>query len=371
MEPRSPQPHGFAASSVRGLPAEAAARVQKSWTEPMPDELSPLREQFPQFRIWREITGKRVRYVARSLHRGTGPHTVVTADLDELRVTLELARDAWSGPSPDVALIPLSAATPNIARVYDYLLEGKDHYPADRVVARKILSEFPEAALIAQANRAFLARAVHHAACQGIRQFLDLGAGLPTSPTTHESARAVNPGARVAYVDRDELVLTHARALLGVDDGVTVAAGDIRDPAAVLANPALTGLIDMAEPVCILLVSILHFLSAQDADATVAAFRERMASGSYLVISAGTSTGTDPGLIRCLQSAYAETAPVTGRTEAEIAAWFDGLSLARPGLTDVWAWRPDTFQRPGQPPSLRARFLAGVARKPRSAVSRP
>jgi O-methyltransferase involved in polyketide biosynthesis len=338
---------------------------------PMPDDLSPLREQFPQFRIWREVIGKRLRYVARSLHGQGSPHTVVTADLDELRATLELARAAEPGPPTDVTLIPFSTVTPNIARIYDYLLDGKDHYPADRVAARKILSEFPEAALIAQANRAFQTRAVRHAACQGIRQFIDLGAGLPTSPTTHESARAVSPGARVAYVDRDELVLTHARALLGVDDGITVVAGDIRDPTAVLASPALTGLIDMAEPVCILLVSILHFLSAQEADAAVAAFRERMATGSYLVISAGTSTGTDPELIRCLRSAYGEAALITGRTETEIAAWFDGLSLARPGLTDVWGWRPDNFRQPKQPPSPRVRFLAGVARKTHSAASQP
>jgi S-adenosyl methyltransferase len=134
----------------------------------------------------------------------------------------------------------------------------------------------------------------------------------------------------------------------------------------ILSSPALTGLIDLAEPVCVLLVSVLHFLRAGEADAAVVAYRDRIAPGSYLVISAGTSTGTDPQLIAALQDAYRQTAPVTGRTEAEIAAWFDGLTLARPGLTDVQAWRPDSLPRAVQLPSSRARFLAGVARKSQS-----
>ena len=117
-------------------------------------------------------------------------------------------------------------------------------------------------------------------------------------------------------------------------------------------------------PVCLLLVSALHFIRAGEADAAVVAYRDRIAPGSYLVISAGTSTGTDPQLIAALQDAYSQTAPVTGRTEAEIAAWFDGLTLARPGLTDVQAWRPDSLPRAARLPSSRARFLAGVARKP-------
>jgi O-methyltransferase involved in polyketide biosynthesis len=253
-----------------------------------------------------------------------------------------------------------------VARVYDYVLGGKDHYPADRAAAEAMLGMFPEIGNMARANRAFLTRAIRHVARHGVDQFIDLGAGLPTSPNTHETARRIMPGARVAYVDHDPMVLAHARALLAVDDGISVVAGDLRDPAAILASPVLRTLIDFHQPVCVLLVSVLHFLPAGDADAVVAAVKDLMAPGSYLIISAGTSTGTDPALITQVQAAYGDTAQVTGRSEAEITAWFDGLLLARPGLVDVWSWRPDGARLTRRPPQARARFLAGVALKPAS-----
>jgi O-methyltransferase involved in polyketide biosynthesis len=319
------------------------------------EDLAALRADFPEFKIWEEFLPGRSRYVARSVHAGVRPHTVVTPDLGELRAALKAASLA--------RMVPFSAAQPNIARMYDYWLQGKDNYPADRAAALGVMEKFPEVGIIAQANRAFLARAVRHVAKQGVTQFIDLGAGLPTSPNTHEVARETIPDARVCYVDNDELVLTHARALLEVDDHVSVAAGDLRTPGAALANPAVVGLIDASMPVCVLLVSVLHFLTPDEADAAVAAVRRWAAPGSYLVISAGTSTGTDPELITSLREAYAGTAPVSGRTAEEIAAWFDGFTLARPGLTDVRDWRR------GGPRSVsvigphRARFLAGVGRK--------
>jgi O-methyltransferase involved in polyketide biosynthesis len=319
------------------------------------DDLNVLRADFPAYKIWQEHTPGRSRYVARSLRTDLNPHTVVTSDLAELRNALQPARTA--------GMTPFTPGRPNIARMYDYWLHGKDHYPADRAAADEITEKFPEVAQIAQANRAFLARAVRHVARQGITQFLDLGSGLPTSPNTHEIAWQAAPGARVCYADNDPVVLAHARALLATDDNVSVATADIRNPSAYLTDPALTHLIDPATPVCVLLVSVLHFLTATEADAAVAAIRHWMAPGSYLVISAGTSTGTDPELVRCLQAAYGDTAPVTGRTAAEIAGWFDGFSVARPGLTDVWAWRPSDRPRSPRPNVSRARFLAGVGRK--------
>jgi SAM-dependent methyltransferase len=319
------------------------------------DDLAVLRADFPAYKIWREHIPGRVRYVARSLRPGLNPHTVVTSDLGELREALE--------PAQAAGMIPRTTAQPNIARMYDYWLQGKYHYWGARAAADAVTERFPEVAQIAQANRAFLMRAVRHVARQGITQFIDLGSGLPTSPNTHEVAREAAPDARVCYLDNDPLVLVHARALLAVDDKVSVATGDIRNPAAFLTDPPLTRLIDPATPVCVLLVSVLHFLTAEESDAAVAAVRRWMAPGSYLVISAGTSTGTDLELVRCLQAAYGDTAPVTGRTAGEIAAWFDGFSLARPGLTDVWAWRPSGQQRLPRPDVSRARFLAGVARK--------
>jgi len=333
--------------STKTGPAEQTPRLS--------DDLAALRADCPAFRIWREHIPGRVRYVARSLRDGLNPHTVVTSDLGELRHALEPAQAGWK--------VPFTTAQPNIARMYDYWLRGKDHFPADRAAADSVTQTFPEVAQIAQANRAFLVRAIRHVASQGITQFVDLGAGLPTSPNTHQVAREAAPDARVCYVDNDPLVLTHAQALLAVDDKVSVADRDIRDPASLLTAPELTRLIDPAAPVCVLLVSVLHFLTAEDSDAAVAVVRRWMAPGSYLVISAGTSTGTDPELVRCLQAAYGDTAPVTGRTADEIAAWFDGFSLARPGLVDVWTWRPSNRERLRGPNASRARFLAGVGRK--------
>ncbi len=315
------------------------------------DVLTPLRRDFPGYEIWQDCTPGRTRYVAQRLREGMNPHTVVTADLSELRSALE--------PTRVPARARFATVQPNIARMYDYWLHGKDHYRADRAAADAVMEKFPEVARIAQANRAFLGRAVRHVTKQGITQFIDLGSGLPTSPNTHELAREVAPDSRICYVDNDPVVLARARALLAVDDKVSVAAGDIREPRTTLGDPAISRLIDPASPVCVLLLSVLHFLTVAEADAAVAAVRRWMAPGSYLVISAGTSTGTDPELIRCLQTAYGDIAPVTGRTAEEIAAWFDGFSLARPGLVDVWAWRPDA----PQPVPQRARFLAGVGRK--------
>ena len=318
------------------------------------EDLAVLQAEFPAFRIWQEEFPGRTRYVARSRLRGVNPHTVITADIGELREVLQPAPTA----NYDAALA--SAAGPNIARMYSYWLSQKDHYATDRDAARKILDQFPEVAQLARANRAFMTRAVRYLAEQGITQFIDIGSGLPASPNVHETARAVTPGTRVVYVDRDPVVLAHVRALLAVDDKIGVVVGDVRDPGSILAEAALSGVIDSTLPVAVLLLSVLHFLTSAEADAAVAAVREWVAPGSYLVISAGTSSGTDPELIRLLQDVYGDTTPVTGRTEAEITAWFDGLTLVEPGLVDVWAWRPDTWRRPA---TARARFLAGVGHK--------
>jgi SAM-dependent methyltransferase len=318
------------------------------------EDLTALMAEFPTYRIWREGTPGRARYVARSRHQGLSPHTVVTPDITELREALTPAQDI---PAQAAAYSP---AKPNIARMYSYWLAGKDHLQADRAAAGKILERFPEVGGVARANRAFLSRAGRYVARQGIRQFLDVGCGFPASPNVHETARAVHADARVVYVDCDPVVLAHARALLAVDHEVGVVAGDIRDPAGFLADPALAGVIDSSKPVGVLLTSVLHFLPAPEADAAVTALRDWMPANSYLVISAGTSTGTDPALTRCLQDAYGDTTPVIARTAAEIEAWFSGFNLVRPGLVDVWAWRPGTL---GRRVSSRARILAAVGHK--------
>ena len=255
---------------------------------------------------------------------------------------------------------------PNVARIYDYLLGGKDHFAADREAAQRLVAALPDAAAVARANRAFLAAAVRHVAREGIAQYLDIGAGLPTSPSVHECARAVIPGARVAYVDNDPVAVAHAQALLAADGGVIAAEGDAREPEAILACPALAGIIDLAAPVCLLLVSMLHFVTADDADMIVGAFRKRMVPGSYLIISQGSSA---PVPRERVQAAYGSGITLTGRPAAEIAAYFAGFDLVPPGLVPVAEWaaaQPDAPTPPGQraqsaPPQ--AGMLAGVGRK--------
>jgi O-methyltransferase involved in polyketide biosynthesis len=247
--------------------------------------------------------------------------------------------------------------------MYDAWLGGKDNFQADRRAAGTVTAEFPEIVQVARANRQFVIRAVRHVAARGITQFLDLGAGLPASPSVHETARQVAPAARVVYVDNDSVVLAHARALQTGGPNVAVVAGDMRQPEAILASPGLRDLLDLDLPVCVILASVLHFVCAREADAIVAGFTGAMPPGSYLILSAGTCTGTSPALIRRLQAAYQGTAVITGRTEAQIAGYFTGLRLEPPGLVDVWAWRPD-----GQRhwPPANARIVGAVACKPGS-----
>ncbi len=281
-----------------------------------------------------------------------------------------------SGDPADLTRSPgvcgFDPSKPNRARIYDYLLGGKDHFAVDRQAAQQILSALPDAARAARANRAFLTAAVRYVARCGVSQYVDIGAGLPTSPNVHESARTVVPAARVAYVDNDPVAVTHARALLASDESVIVINGDARENEAILADPALGTLIDFSEPVCVLFVSMLHFLTADEADTIVAAFRERMAPGSYLVITAGhyENHQTPEQLQKQVQTAYGDTAVLTGRTAAEIVAYFDGFDLTPPGVVPLAEWPfegPDASQRPriwqGSRTPHRASMLVGIGRK--------
>ena len=260
------------------------------------------------------------------------------------------------------------ASRPNVARIYDYLLGGKDNFAADRQAAKRLLAELPNAATMARANRTFLSAAVQYVAREGIAQYLDIGAGLPTSPSVHECARAIVPGARVAYVDNDPVAVTHAQALLATGDGVIAIEGDVREPEAILADPQLAGVIDLAEPLCLLLVSMLHFFTAAEADMIVGTLRERLVPGSYLIISQGN---TDSGPREGVQNAYGNRITLTGRPVAEIAAYFDGFDLMPPGLVQVTEWptdEPDArlsaqHKEPTQPTSPRSGLLAGIGRK--------
>src|SRR6266571_1345817 len=169
-----------------------------------PATLRDLNRHFPQFAIWREVMPDRTRYTAQRMSFEDGLHSVITADVDELRAILaQASREQAVSP----ARLPAGPAQPNIARMYSYFLGGTDHLPTDRLAAESVTVGYREVIDVARANRAFVLRAVTHAATLGITQFVDLGAGLPEPPTVHQTARAVNPAARTAYVDNDPVVL--------------------------------------------------------------------------------------------------------------------------------------------------------------------
>jgi trans-aconitate methyltransferase len=251
---------------------------------------------------------------------------------------------------------------PHPARVYDYWLGGKDHFPADRQVGEQVIQERPQVVAGARANRSFLARVVRHLAERGIRQFLDIGTGLPTADNTHQVAQRTAPSARVVYVDNDPLVLAHARALLtstrqGACDYLEA---DLRDPGAILDKAAAT--LDFTQPAAVLLLAVLHFLPDTDYPAAiVATLAAGLAPGSCLAISHLTAD-LAPQQVTAATGAYNATVPVpvTARTHTQVTALFGGLPLLAPGVVPVSEWRTPAGDV-AQPCDL----YGGVARVPR------
>ena len=248
-------------------------------------------------------------------------------------------------------------ARPNVARMYDYYLGGCHNFAADRAAAEQILRIFPDTGVAAQANRHFLRRAVRLAAEQGVRQFLDIGAGLPTQGNVHEIVRQVAPASRVVYVDYDEVAVAYARRLLPVDDRTTVVRGDLRRPDELLAHPDVRRSIDFDRPVAVLLVAVLHFLTdAEDPYAAVARLREATAPGSQLVVSHLTLDGAPPLPAQQGTAVYQRSsAPLVPRTHAAALRFFDGYDLVEPGLVWLADWRPD-----GEPHSAVSHGYGGV-----------
>jgi hypothetical protein len=284
----------------------------------------------------------------------------------------------WTACPPAARDLRVDTSVPHPARVYGYWIGGKDNYEADRSAAEEgiggkdnyeadrsaaeeVIRLRPQVVDSARANRAFLARAVRYlAAGCGIRQFLDIGTGLPAPDNTHQVAQRADPACRVVYVDNDPVVLSHARALListpqGSCDYVDA---DLRDPGAIIAQAGRT--LDFTQPVAILLLAVLHFLSdADDPAATAAALADALAPGSCVAISHLT-TDLAPAQVTAATDAYNATSPipVTPRTHAQVTALFGGLPLLPPGVVPVSEWRP----RPGEGLGPPVDLYAGVAR---------
>jgi hypothetical protein len=261
--------------------------------------------------------------------------------------------------SRPVRPVKIDTAAPNVARVWNYLVGGRDNFEADRRAAKLLISVAPVMAEFGLASRAFLRRAVTYlAAEEGIRQFLDVGPGLPTAGNTHEVAQAVDPACRVVYVDNDPVVLSHARALLrSAEGGVSFLDADARDPASVIAGADRT--LDLSQPVGIVMIDILNFV--EDANAVLAGLVGAVPSGSYLVVMQPT-----PDELLAIAGErwnHISPVPVILRDRATVERWFTdlGLDLDEPGLVQVHRWRPE----PGDPDCSDALPLLGaVARKP-------
>ncbi|MFI7639947.1 SAM-dependent methyltransferase [Nonomuraea sp. NPDC049400] len=232
--------------------------------------------------------------------------------------------------------------TPNVARLYDYFLGGKDHFPADRAVAAKILEVAPELRAAVRANRAFVRRAVRFLAESGITQFLDIGTGLPTLDNVHAVARKTAPEARVVYVDRDPVVLVHARALLAGRTGTTAVDGDLREPDRILKNHDVTEVIDFDRPVGVLLTAVMHYLSDSDRPhEIVASLRDALAPGSHLIMSHATSDARAQAMDTIAEVYESTNIPLTFRSRERIAGLLEGFELVDPGLVWLPEWRPD------------------------------
>jgi len=256
----------------------------------------------------------------------------------------------------------LDTSRPNIARVYDYWLGGKENFAADRDLAEKMLSIYPGIAAMYRDNRKFVTRAVTWAAGQGITRFLDLGAGLPTHPAVHETARHVIPDARVAYVDNDPLVVMHAGALLakGAAGDVTAVRADLTDPAAVLAHPDVATVTSGDAPVCVILAAVLHFYDAPTAREIAAGYVAQMTPGSVMVVSCGHTD--DAVLSDKAQEGYT-AATWRNHSRDDIVSFFAGLEIVPPGLAQAHAWRGGMTEQPDKPAGP-AYVLGGVATKP-------
>jgi len=264
-----------------------------------------------------------------------------------------------SGPAPS----DLDTSVPHIARVYDYWLGGKDNFAVDREAAEQVIEAYPGILRDVRAQRAFLSNAVSYlAGVAGIRQFLDIGTGIPTANNTHEVAQAVEPGCRVVYVDNDPMVLTHARALLvGVTAPTAYVDADLRDTGKVLAEAAR--LLDFSKPVAVMLISVLHLIPDEDdPHAIVTRLLEAVPSGSWLALS-HPARDVHPQQVTEAASRFNQLAraKATLRTQAEILRFFDGLELLEPGLVQIHQWRPG-LAAPGR--RQEAAGYCGLARKP-------
>ncbi|MFF8673815.1 SAM-dependent methyltransferase [Streptomyces sp. NPDC015242] len=268
-----------------------------------------------------------------------------------------MERPAWAPRSIDISV-------PSVSRMYDYYLGGSHNFEVDREAARRAMEFMPGLPKIMQANRAFMRRAVRYAAGEGIGQFLDIGSGIPTFGNVHEVAQAARPGARVVYVDHDPVAVAHSEAVLAGNEDTAVVAADLRKPGDILGSPEVERLIDLNQPVALLLVAILHFVEDEDDPyGAVAELSAALAPGSLLVLTHASYEGIPlpPERAGGAVDVYEGIRnPLIMRSREEIARFFEGYDMVEPGLVAMPCWRPDTAPEDEDPYAFSG--FAGVGR---------
>ncbi|GDY31704.1 SAM-dependent methyltransferase [Gandjariella thermophila] len=265
-------------------------------------------------------------------------------------------RTSWVPESVDVDV-------PSAARIYDYLLGGGHNFAADREIARKFEEALPGSREIARLNRAFLRRAVLFMVDAGIRQFLDLGSGVPTVGNVHEIAQQADPRARVLYVDNEPVAVAHSQLMLADNDRAAAIEADLGEPEAIFRSPETERLIDFTEPLGLLMVGVLHFVpDSRDPGAILARYRERLAAGSYLAVSHFTADTRPAEMAAMVEVMKRSKDPIYPRSRAEFTALFDGFELVEPGVVSTAQWRPTSHGDLGHGPG-REQIYAGVGRK--------
>ena len=314
---------------------------------PVRTGLEMLRLEFPCHAITMQTIGDKLFYVAEA----AGPH--VQPRFAQAETTGRLhARLSTS-------VTEFDPTEPSIPRVWDVLLGGKDNFAADREQAQKLLVVFPRAAELARESREFQRRAVAYVAETGVRQFLDIGCGLPTSPATHEVAQDAQPGAVVVYADNDEQVMTHAHNILARAPGVLAVAGDITHPEEILHDWRIRQVLNFREPIGLVVTMILHFFDRGTARSIAGRLIGGIPPGSHLIMSAGRLDGD----IALQFTGEYQAGALHHHTREDVADFFNGLELAPPGIAEAREWRPGWAVLAAG--SGRAgHILAGVGRKP-------
>lgn len=267
-----------------------------------------------------------------------------------------MERPSWAPAEVDVDRA-------SAARMYDYYLGGSHNFAADRDMAQQAIEILPELPQNMRTNRAFLRRAVRFLVDAGVRQFLDIGSGIPTAGNVHEVAQRASPDVRVVYVDSDPVAVAHSRAILAGDESTGVVQADLRQPDQVLSDPELRRLLDLDKPIAVLMAAVLHFVpDADDPRALVERYRQAIAPGSYLVLSHGTDEDLPDESSRMLALYARSASPLTARSRAEVTDLLSGFELVEPGVVYLPFWRPDSSEDIEDHPERCAAFAA-VGRK--------